>query len=124
MADINASLIDPTLTPTQPHRRPVALDASDDDLITPASEVSHSRPSSRASAWSRARSTSEGTDSVLNPWTPGAFDDDEVPSSLHAARTAKKTQSSHANNCTFTSNYLFDLYHHKVDSAGQTSQST
>ena len=122
MADINTSLIDPTLTPTQPRRRPVALDASDDDHVTPASEVSHSRPSSQASAWSHACSTSEGTDSVLDPWTPGAFDDDEVPSSLHAARTAKKTQSSHANSCTF-SNCLFNLYHHKVDSMGQTSQS-
>ena len=123
MADINISLIDPTLTPTQPHRCPVAFDASDDDHVTLASEVSHSRPSSRASAWSRTRSTSEGTDSVLDPWTPGAFDNDEVPSSLHAARTAKKMGSSHANSCTFTSNCLFDLYHHKVDSTGQTFQS-
>ena len=123
MADINISMIDPTLTPTQPRRCPVAFDASNDDHVTLASEVSHSRPSSRASAWSRARSTSEGTDSVLDPWTPGAFDDDEVPSSLHAARTVKKMGSSHANSCTFTSNRLFDLYHHKVDSTGQTFQS-
>ncbi|KAI9428784.1 hypothetical protein H4582DRAFT_2066461 [Lactarius indigo] len=87
----NPSLKDPTLIPTQPRRAPTIVDA-DDDCITVASELSQSRPSSRTSAWSRTRSTSEGLDSARDLWPSGIFDDDEIPSSLQAARTAKKAK--------------------------------
>ncbi|KAI9430960.1 hypothetical protein H4582DRAFT_2085724 [Lactarius indigo] len=87
----NPSLKDPTLIPTQPRRAPTIVDA-DNDCITVASELSQSRPSSRTSAWSRTRSTSEGLDSARDLWPSGIFDDDEIPSSLQAARTAKKAK--------------------------------
>ncbi|KAI9428948.1 hypothetical protein H4582DRAFT_2090488 [Lactarius indigo] len=87
----NPSLKDPTLIPTQPRRAPTIVDA-DDDCVTVASELSQSRPSSRTSAWSRTRSTSEGLDSARDLWPSGIFDDDEIPSSLQAARTAKKAK--------------------------------
>ncbi|KAI9436942.1 hypothetical protein H4582DRAFT_2078010 [Lactarius indigo] len=87
----NPSLKDPTLIPTQPWRAPTIVDA-DDDCVTVASELSQSRPSSRTSAWSHMRSTSEGLDSARDLWPSGIFDDDEIPSSLQAARTAKKAK--------------------------------
>ncbi|KAI9441549.1 hypothetical protein H4582DRAFT_2055430 [Lactarius indigo] len=87
----NPSLKDPTLIPTQPRRAPTIVDA-DDDCVTVASELSQSRPSSRTSAWSRTRSTSEGLDSARDLWPSGIFDDDEIPSSLQAAHTAKKAK--------------------------------
>ncbi|KAI9431484.1 hypothetical protein H4582DRAFT_2084958 [Lactarius indigo] len=87
----NPSLKDPTLIPTQPRRAPTIVDA-DDDCITVASELSQSRPSSRTLAWSRTRSTSEGLDSARDLWPSGIFDDDEIPSSLQAACTAKKAK--------------------------------
>lgn len=103
---LNASLEDPTLVPTQPWGP--TMDSDDTyDHVTPASEVTHSRPSSRASTWSHGHSTSEGVDSVLDPWPPGAFDKDEVPSSFQATRTAKKMQAPFASTGTFTSNHLF-----------------
>ena len=75
---------------------------ADDDHVTPASEVSLSRPSSRTSAWSHTPTTSEALDGVHDLWPPGEFDDDEVLSSgaVQAIRTAKK--SSIANHGEFT----------------------
>ena len=117
-AMLDHSLTDPTLVPTQPWG-PTTVD-SDDDHVTPASEVTHSRLSSHASTWSRACSTSKGMDSVLDKWPPGAFNKDEVQSSLQAARTAKKMQPSIASTGMFMSNCLLILYH-KIDSTSKLS---
>ncbi|KAN0138100.1 hypothetical protein V8E53_003989 [Lactarius tabidus] len=95
MSNLNASLKDPTLVPTQlPPTR--AIMDGEDDCVTPSSKVCLTRPSSQASAWSRTRSTSKGLDGVHDVWPPGAFDDDEDLSTLQAAQTAKKTKPSTA----------------------------
>jgi hypothetical protein len=101
-AMLDTSLNNPTLVLTQ---LPTTVNNTD-GCVTQASEVSLSRPSSQASAWSHTRSTSEGLDSVLDLWPPGAFDDNKIPTSLQAARTVKKMQSSLSSTGAFMRNYL------------------
>ena len=105
---ILTTLIDPTLTPTQPARQ-----ANDDRHgVTTSSEVSLTRPSSpsRASTWSRTstQSASEGLDSMRDVWPPGEFDGDEVPNSLQVARSSKETKAAIASTGVFANQRIFD----------------
>jgi hypothetical protein len=90
MVNTSAKLEDPTLHPTQPRTVQAIIDL-DNDCMTPSSGASLTRPSSRAS---HTPSTSEGLDGPQDVWPPGAFDNDEDPSTLQAARAAKQTKAA------------------------------